>query len=404
MRRPDSMHLRHVLMCSTSLLAVVLFAACSGEVRLDRHDSAATQPDAKVPPDVGARDSARETDSATMDALPSRDGAVADGLTDGSGAVDGPDGRDSGAEAPDVGAPRDARPHADDQRPEPGGVRGRVRVERGTVVTDRGTLLRGASMQILSNPNYSTNAAFWKQVHDLGINAIRLDVKTVQIGKTVAQQIPELDKAVEIAAKQKMYVMFKVSIKPGAYNLQALRDFWSVAAARYRDRTHAIYEMTNEPVSGGPHWGAANQWTDKVIADLKSVYEIMRKAAPETHIALLSSANLYPDCAAFKAMLAKWTGIDWTRASVAFHHYPGTESFGEANIRCLKESYPLLMTETSYWMPDNASQSTPRTILRLYEKLGISWFSLDGKGSYVHLKDEILPDLHRQGYNWDVEN
>ena len=61
------------------------------------------------------------------------------------------------------------------------------------------------------------------------------------------------------------------------------------------------------------------------------------------------------------------------------------------------------MTETNYWMPDGAARGTAPTTLRLYEKLGISWFSLDGKGSFEHLKDEILPDLHAQGYTWSVE-
>jgi hypothetical protein len=69
------------------------------------------------------------------------------------------------------------------------------------------------------------------------------------------------------------------------------------------------------------------------------------------------------------------------------------KGFGEAGIVCLRQSYPLIMDETNYWNSDGAAQNTPRTVLRLYEKLGISWFSLDGKGSANHLKNEILPDL-----------
>lgn len=284
-----------------------------------------------------------------------------------------------------------------------GEERGRVHVANGTVLTDRNTILRGASMMILAKPGYAMDESYWRSVHELGINAIRLDVKTVQVGRTVEEQIPYLDKAVDLAASNNMYIMFKTSVKPGTYDLDSLIEFWTVAAPRYKNRTHVLYEVTNEPVSGPAPWGQANQWTDEVIADLTKVYKIMRASAPETHIVLFTTPNLYPDCASYKNVIAKMKGVDWTKASVAFHHYPGTEKFGEANIACLRESYPLIMNETNYWNPDGAARNTPRTVLRLYEKLGISWFSLDGKGSVDHLKNEILPDLRSQGYTWRVE-
>ena len=95
-----------------------------------------------------------------------------------------------------------------------GEERGRVHVGNGTVLTDRNTILRGASMMLLSKPGYANDESFWKSVHDLGLNAVRLDVKTVQIGKTVAEQLPYLDKAVDLAAENHMYIMFKTSVKP----------------------------------------------------------------------------------------------------------------------------------------------------------------------------------------------
>lgn len=284
------------------------------------------------------------------------------------------------------------------------GERGRVAVANGTVVTDRGSILRGSSMMILARPRYANDEQFWQTVRDLGLNAVRLDVKTVQIGKTVEEQLPYLDRAVDLAAKNGMYVMFKTSVKPGSYDLDSLIDFWRVAAPRYRNRTHVIYELTNEPVSGPAPWGNANQWTDDVIADLSKVYRLMRAAAPETHIVLFSTPNLYPDCASYKDVIARMRGVDWTKASVGFHHYPGTEKFGEAGILCLRQSYPLMMNETNYWNPDGAARKTPRTAMRLYERIGMSWFSLDGKGSVDRLRNEILPDLRAQGYSWNADD
>jgi hypothetical protein len=283
------------------------------------------------------------------------------------------------------------------------GERQRVHVGNGTVLSDRDTLLRGASMMILARPNYSNDPAFWESVHALGLNAVRLDVKTTQVGRTVQEQLPSLDKAVNLAADNDMYIMVKTSSKPGTYDLDELIDFWTVVAPRYKNRTHVFFELTNEPVSGRAPWGAADQWTDEVIEDLTKVYNVMRAAAPDTHIVLFSTANLYPDCESYKNVIAKMKGVDWTKASVGFHHYRGTEQFGEKGIQCLRQSYPLIMTETNYWMDDGAGRSTPATVLRLYEKLGISWFSLDGKGRLNHLRDEIIPDLRSQGYTWSLE-
>lgn len=283
------------------------------------------------------------------------------------------------------------------------GDRQRVHVGNGTVLSDRNTLLRGASMMILSKPNYSTDPEFWKSIHDLGLNAVRLEVSTTRIGKTVYEQLPYLDKAVDLAAQNNMYVMFKTSEKPGTYDLDSLLEFWSVTAPRYKNRTHVFFELTNEPVSGRAPWGRPDQWTDQVIADLTKVYNAMRAAAPDTHIVLFSTPNLYPDCESYKQVIAKMKGVDWTKASVGFHHYRGTEQFGEEGIQCLRQSYPLIMTETNYWMDDGAGRSMPPTVLRIYERLGISWFSLDGKGHSNYLRDEIIPDLRSQGYTWSVE-
>lgn len=160
--------------------------------------------------------------------------------------------------------------------------------------------------------------------------------------------------------------------------------------------------MTNEPVKGGPHWGAPEQYTDKVLADLKSVYLIMRRKAPDTHIVLFTTANIWPDCASWAALIAKVQGIDWAKASVGFHHYNGTHKISEAGIQCLRQKYPLLMTETNYW--NEPIRAILRDALSIYEKLGISWFSLDGSESAYYLKNEIIPALNADGYSWPPEN
>jgi hypothetical protein len=281
--------------------------------------------------------------------------------------------------------------------------RGRVRVQNGTVVSDQNTILRGATMSILRGPGNSASPNYWRHMSvNLRLNAVRLGVKTGQIGRSISQQLPHIDKAVNSAAQNNMYVMILSSDKAGQYDLQELRTFWSIVAGRYKDRTHVLYEMANEPVSGGPHWGHVPQFTSNVLADLKYIYDLMRREAPNTHIVMLSPGNLYPDCQSYAAMIARLGGIDWSKTSVGFHHYNGTYKFGESGLQCLRQKYPLIMTETSYW--GGPERMILKNSLAMYEKIRMSWFSLDGKGSFHYLEREIIPNLRRAGYNWTSEN
>ena len=81
--------------------------------------------------------------------------------------------------------------------------RRRVHVVNNVVLTDRNTALRGATMCISCG---ATNVTYLKLVHNLGINAIRLGVKTRAIGRTVEQQLSGIDKAIDLASQNNIYV------------------------------------------------------------------------------------------------------------------------------------------------------------------------------------------------------
>lgn len=290
------------------------------------------------------------------------------------------------------------------------GARGRVRVKDGTVVSDTGAMLRGTSAgAIRVTPARSSDPAFWSFMrNNAKLNLIRVGVKTKQAGRTVSQQLAFMDRAVELAAANNMYVMFNNSVESGHYDMADLRAFWTVVAPRYKDKTHVIYELTNEIVSGGPSWGCAHQYTAKVKADMTEIWHLIRSKAPNTHIAWVDAANLcdtisstkYKD-GAFADMLSSLSGINWSNSSVAFHSYTGTYNFGEANIARLKNKFPLIMTETNYWNSDVRDRPYQRQILRWYERQNISWVSLDNNGD--HLVNEIIPDLRAAGFTWSKD-
>lgn len=284
-------------------------------------------------------------------------------------------------------------------------ARGRVSVRNNAVYTDRNTVLRGSTMTIggmyWTSTGNSQNPSYWQGVRNLGLNAVRLDVKVSDAGRTLSQQLPLLDDAVDLAQQNDMYVVILSSVQPGRYHLSELRAFWSSVANRYKNRTHVLYEMVNEPVSWWPR-----NYSMSHIMDLKSVYSIMRAAAPQTHIIIFTFPNLIPDSASsIVSKIALMSGIDYTKSSVGFHHYCGgrnyNESTYEATVRSVKDRYPVLMTETSYWIePENI---VVKNALEIEERLGIGWFSLDGKNNVNRLKYEILPSLRAAGFNWPMK-
>lgn len=310
------------------------------------------------------------------------------------------------------------------------GARGRPQVVNRTLRTDTGRLLVGATMDIRKQAAPPcTQQAVWNSYRALGLNLVRLGVKTDAdgIGRPIADQLPFLDAAVECAAKARMYVMPLVSINPGGYNLAQLTAFWSVVADRYKDRPHVFYEMTNEPTSGGGYWGTTAHWTPAKLADLRGVYDIMRAAAPQTHIVLFSTCNLAPNPTSWRAVPqgfeAAGTPMDWSNVSIGFHHYPGTYNFGDPDgfggiAQMQAWGFNMFMSECNdfIWKTDGADgpSKDPRNVQQIWAWLStghggiaqpVSWVCLDGKNGDVNTQivPEIIPYLQASGCPLVVE-
>ncbi|MBK8210360.1 MAG: hypothetical protein IPK78_10710 [Rhodospirillales bacterium] len=101
--------------------------------------------------------------------------------------------------------------------------RGRVKVKNGTVLSDRDTILRGARMRLTTGD--VAPDSYWRYLNTTGLNAVRYGVKTVQIGRTIEQQLPALDLAVNRAAANNLYLMINTSTKSGTYDLAELKAF-----------------------------------------------------------------------------------------------------------------------------------------------------------------------------------
>ncbi|GAB4368238.1 MAG: hypothetical protein Kow00121_07210 [Elainellaceae cyanobacterium] len=268
---------------------------------------------------------------------------------------------------------------------------GRVRVEANTVTSDIGTLLRGATMQLEAPDNELSVKAIdenhWRQVKDLKLNLVRFDVKLSTASPrsmTIEEQLPSIDKAVDIAEQLGLYIMIMNSVEPGSYNADELLTFWEVVAPRYKDRPHVLYEMVNEPVGWSPPYSRS------IIADLKQVYDLMRSSAPQTHIVLWTFANM-PNAALALATIQQMQGVDYTNTTVGWHWYDENDQSGIAPVQAVMAQYPVFMTETS------GANAVDRLIQ--CDQLGISWISLEGKNGIDSLTN-VINGVKAGGVSW----
>ncbi len=299
--------------------------------------------------------------------------------------------------------------------------RGRPKIVNNNVVGDNGATLRGAPILLQkrsqSSYEWGLDVNNWKLLKDNRMNMGRVvfmdayhkhksNSDCAQIGCfTNSEILPILDQMVNHAAAMDMYIVINYH-DVGNYNLADMQDFWTKVAPRYKDRTHVIYETSNEPVA----W-TVDKYTNAVLDDLASVHKnIIRVHAPNTHVIHLTfpfaNGNM-------KEVVDRYTtraNITWSQGkdSVGFHTYGTTSS---SNITTLKNAYPVICTEWGY--PGAPSVQTMDSKLyhgQVLEQLGISWMDWGADNNYGfrtprlqrHV-NEFQADARSKGYFWNYD-
>lgn len=274
-----------------------------------------------------------------------------------------------------------------------------------------GTLARACGGWLIAQTaTLARTASAWDTARSLGYNSGRVACQTLSIGLSAQTQIVLCDFVVDTVRDRCMYMWLMNTVAPGAYldtpeNTQSVKDFWTLAAPRYKDMEWVAYELTNEPVrnslpghTGGPNWGHANAWIDSVtdaplqsLLAIRDLYDHVRSLAPNTTILLFSTANLAPSSARWKRVVEVFESIgngpvDWTKTLVSYHHYAGTMLFGPTaanstddgmdGIANFCQTYPVVMTEVNYWMEADKQTDQYRYILRKYERDAKAWCTL----------------------------
>jgi len=278
-----------------------------------------------------------------------------------------------------------------------------------TLRTDTGQIIRAATGQINTGTSGGVfSNTTWANGRALGLNTLRCGIQKSTNSMSVSAILANVDLVVELARVNRMYCMLGYfAASPGAYdddvagNEARWNAFWSVAAPRYKDNSWVFFEQVNEPWA----FGQLATLTAATKASLKRVYDTMRAGAPDTVIGLLGTANLSPSASQYAAMLASLDSlgngvpIDWSNTVLAHHYYNQTYQLtvtgnsnnatdgGRAGLTALAADYPLLGTETNWYVEQVREPLIDA--LDLYEDLGIGWTLLrtPGQTSPVYSHD-----------------
>lgn len=252
-------------------------------------------------------------------------------------------------------------------------VRSRPVISGGTVRTDTGQIIRSA--RVANGEPAAQDPATWVKCRAAGINCMRFGIKSGS--EPPESKFAEIDAVVAAARNNRCYVMLgNPEAAPGTWvddiatNKAKSLANWRAWAPRYKDEPHVFYELINEPEAWGRYTNYCN--TDGVPNDLtialREVFDVMRSLAPETIILAPSPANIDAAGGAvqyIKAIQAfeSLGPIDWSRAAWSFHCYNQTARMlvngksdvqapdnGRAALDYIKSRYPIMGTETNFWM------------------------------------------------------
>jgi len=229
-----------------------------------------------------------------------------------------------------------------------------------------------------------------------------------------------MERAVNYASAQGMYVIINSHNRIPHYNAAYNDALWTHVAPYFAGRTHVLYEAANEPMDGIGNNGsmtanASDSATDSPrLQALKQTYNIIRNAAPDTHLMILTTPGINDHAtgtglgnlaAAFAALPG---AVDWTKTSVASHLYNNDSAFSAAtnaaNLRNLHARFPGWPSDNNF--PASVSSETlgitdswrsaqfdsDLFVNQTCERLGLGWsmWNINGQAQL----DRNWPVLH----------
>lgn len=317
--------------------------------------------------------------------------------------------------------------------------------------TDANTPLRGASPWITNKSTQADNkeisASFFKDQAIENLNSVRIiwfqawfDVYARQNGTLpnpaditdfndpvqVKHCLEVLEAAVNHASENGMYacINFHTAWK-GPINLPYAKQFWSMVAPYFANRTHVIYEQANEPVPGSNSFTAANDRGTDMNCQVE-LYQLIRNAAPNTFCIVLTPPSCEGDFTAnndfikgvkrFETLVGT---VDWSKTAVGYHTYymgwdnaTNTALKTSVPMRAIHRAYPAMSTEVNWpegvvnTLNTEPSLDGEKFQVQTHERLGLGWWlwavshpDNSVEGWYANFK-KLKSDAISKGYFW----
>ena len=149
------------------------------------------------------------------------------------------------------------------------------------------------------------------------------------------QYLYVMDTLVDWCAENDVYAVVNLHIQYKTnVDLGKAKDFWSLIAPRYKDRTHVVYELLNEPEP------------KRSLAFSNQIYRHVKSLAPETHQILFS--HVAATQLTIEGLAEATKGVDFQNASIGFHCYDNvllnTKQWDHAE-KIRAAGYPIICTE-----------------------------------------------------------
>jgi hypothetical protein len=246
-----------------------------------------------------------------------------------------------------------------------------------TFVADNGQLLRGpfASAEWGDPPPLDEI----QSIKNLGCNAIHFygecfDMDYPNPGSTSpGYAVSRIDRMVQMTRDEGLYLIITIGngSNNGRFNYDYIMDFWDFYAPRYKDETHVLYEIQNEPHA----WSAP--YPQAALNMEADAYTLIRSKAPNTPVLLFSFAVLSsgPSAVSDIRSVSNTASVDWGNAAVAIHGYAGHETTTTSLEHILGAGYPCFMTEFAADDWGGNSDCLDVELTAELENLEISWLA-----------------------------
>ena len=316
--------------------------------------------------------------------------------------------------------------------------------------TDTNTPLRAGTAWIWEKERQEEPESYYASLRSKGLNGVRIilfdawEVEAYAPSASFtptdwtdpvyrARQLARMERCVNYASANGLYVIINAHNKIPNYNTTYCDALWTHVAPYFANRTHVLYEASNEPMDGIGNNGSMtanasdNAANHPRIQALKLTFNIIRNAAPLTHVMVLTppGINDYATGTGLGNLAASFASlpgaVDWTKTSVAYHLYNNDSAYGAAtnaaNLRNLHSRYPGWPSENNF--PNSVSSATLGItdpwrsaqfdsdvyVNQTCERLGLGWsmWNINGQTQLDRNWPVMIADANAKGWNWTAD-